>query len=386
MDWSPLRSAVRQACALATGLDVKDVLLETERDAFNKSRGRRLRLDWEQRDVSEPATEYLEALEGELIEYVITDREIVVSCRFFCDDHRTASEGGGWAHELADRMASRLWLSDAAALYRAVGLVLATTESILPDPRVVIDDRDMSVASLRLVFNYTACEFATDPPGDPDARVGYFDRVEINGKRPRAVYQRELIDLGPWRSLWLGEETDLAGGRIVQVSGDSQLRVGDPRAWTLGTGALSLEDLDHGQLLDGQALALVFRAPTPLATISILGRVAGGIGWALEGLADGALRLSALGTGGETSGTLPGRLNASWRVLVIHNAGGILSVYEGADSAAVAISGSHLAGPASLTAGTLREPTEGVEILALGQVATDDPETLRSGLASALGI
>lgn len=386
MDWTPIREAVRQACAAATGLDIRDVQLETERGAFNASRGRRLRLDWEQRDTSEPATEYQEQLDGTLVEYVRTEREITINARFFCDDHRTAIDSGGWAHELADRLASRLWLSDVAALYKAVGLVLATTDTILPDPQVDVDGRQQSVATLRMTFNYLACEFATDPPGDPNAIVDYFDRVEIDERRPRAVYQRDLLALGPWRSLWLGEETDVAGGRIVQVSGDAQLRVGDPRTWSLGTGTVALEDLDEYQLLDGQALALVFTAAQPGATISVLGRVAGGLGWALEGLSDGSLRLAALGTGGEVQGALPGRLDGSERVAVVHNSVGVLSLYEDGDVVSAAISGSHLAGPAALVAGALRFATSGVVVRLLGQVTTVDPNGFRVALVAALGI
>lgn len=383
---------MRAACAAATGLDVKDVLLETEREAFNASRGRRLRLDWEQRDLTDPEIFYQEQADGELVEGVVTDREVVVSARFFCDDHRTAVDGGGWAHELADRLANRLWLSDVAALYRAAGLVLVETDTVLPDPRVTLDDREMSVATLRITFNYRACELATDPPGDPDARVGYFDRVEIDGRRPRAVYQRDLLALGPWRYLWLGEETDVAGGRVVQVSGDAQLRVGDPRAWALGTGALSTEDRDVGQLLegpgaaDGQAIAVVLRAPQPATKISVLGRVVGGVGWALEGQSSGTVTLSALGTGGETLAPLPARLDGTWRVLVLHNAAGVLGLYEGGDSATAAISGSHLAGAGALVAGALREPTAGVEVRLLGEVVTDDPEGFRTALVAALGL
>lgn len=382
MDWKPVRDAVVESFALATGLDIKDVQLETDRGAFNSSRGRRLRLDFGQRDASQPEVIYVDDGAGGVIEALLADREVTVSARFFCDDHRTAADNGGWAHELADRLATQLWISPAADVWRAVGLVLASTETVLPNPRVILDNREMSVATLDVIFNLRTCS----GPLDETLTADWFDKVELNNRRPRAVYQRDLVALGPWRYLWLGEETDVAGGRIVVPAGGAAVMVGDPPEWVIGTGTVATEDLDQGQLLEGQAIAIALRAPAPLADISVLGRIASGVGWALEGLPSGALRLSALGTGGETSGQLPGILDDTNRVVVLHNSSGTLSIYEGGSSAGAAISGSHLAGAAALVAGALREPTASVSVRLLGQVETSDPDGFRAALVAALGL
>ena len=94
MNWKPIREAVRLACSEATGLAIEDVLLETERGTMNKSRGRRLRLDWEETDVGASDTIYVEdPNSNDLHEVIVTDEVIVVNARFFCDDHRTRADG-----------------------------------------------------------------------------------------------------------------------------------------------------------------------------------------------------------------------------------------------------------------------------------------------------
>jgi hypothetical protein len=386
MDWAPILQALKTSFSTATGIPETDVLLETEQRGFmGQSKGTRLYFNLDEEDLSIPYASYQDLGSG-LEEVVIADRRLGVLCRFAADDHR-APDTGAYAHALANRLRTRIYLSNVASIYQAVGLSLEGADPTTPDPQVDRDNRSMSVASLRLYFFYTVCEGATESPGNENDLTEYFDRVGLEGCPTRAVVgSRVLSDLAQWRYLWAGELTDTARGNLVTLSGDSAVYVESSpfeRVWSTGTGAIASESLTLGQLLDGQSIAFVFRSPTPGATISIVGRVSGSRGWALEGLASGAIRLSALGDT-ETTATLSGALTGSWVVLVISNQSDTLTVYgpDGFDGAI--IDGSHLAGETPLTVGTLRQPTEGVQIAILAETFSDDPETLRDDIENEL--
>lgn len=389
MDWQPILVAVKSAWALATGLDIKDVQLETEKGGFSASRGARVRLDFDELDLTIPESTFLE-IDDSVVQAIVTQRELGITTRIFADDHRTPSQMGAWAHALASRLVSRIQLADAIALLEPVGLVFVRADAITPDPRQVIDQRQMSVASVRIAYRYGACELATEAPGDSTNTTDFFDRAEANAKRPRAVGISALDGVADWRYLWAGELTDMEGGRIVALGGDAAVYVvADPfdRVWSIGTGTITIsEDFDVGQLLEGQAIVIVMRVPEPASTISIAGRIAGGLGWALEGLSDGTARLSALGSGGETTASVAGVLDDTQRVVVLHNDGTDLAIYTSAGSDTVAILGSHLAGPASVVTGALREATAGVLMAILAETRTDDPDQLRQDVEDALEI
>lgn len=176
LSMTQIRLTVARAVALSSGVPEAEVRLEVDRDGFaGISRGRRLRLDFDERPIGIDQVVYLEGEVG-LEPAVRGERELGVFVRCFSDDVATDDS---WAHSILSRVGRRIWLPQVQVLLEAVGLVLRAAEQIVPSPAVEIDRRQQSVASTRLTLGYAFLEAAGDPPGATPVEVDYFDRVEI---------------------------------------------------------------------------------------------------------------------------------------------------------------------------------------------------------------
>jgi hypothetical protein len=183
MDWIAILGAIKAACAAATGMHLVNVQLETERGGHNRD-GRRCRLDFDMREVGIDYVEHLDAADvasapdgaDGLIAAVVGNREIGVTFWFFSDNHASNET---WAHSLASRLTARMNLPTATALLEAQDVVYLRPEDIQASPAATIDQRQMSVASARLIFGLAICEAASDAPAADDPVEDYFTSVEL---------------------------------------------------------------------------------------------------------------------------------------------------------------------------------------------------------------
>jgi hypothetical protein len=389
--WQPIQEAIQEALGIAAQVD--QVRLPDERRTFD--RAQRLDVEFELEALGDEGEVDVDLGDEGLA--VAVEQDMLITARIYAQS--TSHSPDVSAYELAYRLVTRAHLPEVLDVLEAGGLALVRVGRAVPGPPLHVDNRWHSAVSLSWDLQHRACE----QEGQPPAPRPYFDRVEVGDedgpRQPRAIApdiaQAEVLDVADWRSLWLGTQTDLVGGRawsddeFVAHNQEPGADVGDgvltrASAIEATVAAVSASDPDAGVLRDGLAIALVLRGPAPPATARVLGRAGG---WTLRALTTGALRFTS-DVGGEVL-EVPGVLGGAtppWVVVVLAQVAGVTSLRALASSDSAPVASSYADAPLTLGAGGAEPAPEGLELALVGEAETDDPAALLAALRAALGL
>jgi hypothetical protein len=395
MSWADIETAVLAAVKHASGVPL--VRLSTgDRGQDTKQL---IEVSFELDVLDPPETRTTESGEG-LDVGAVPELQIVARLDVVSYTHTQALS----AYAIAYRLLGRSSLDATLAFLDDADVVLDRVRGATPI-KVEADQRALSAMTLVWEMRTRYHETEGAAPAGLAPRE-YFDRVEVTEDEtplvPRVLAPvlapEALLELADWRSLWLGTQTDLVGGRALEelVAGalhNVPQEIGSDvldRATVFGSTVASIKstDPDAGVIPDGSVLVLLLRAPAAAGQIAARS-LDGSAGWVLSGAADGALELSAPAAGltfVSVTGLLDG---ATWLLVALGHADGDLTLYvhgESPEAGACTAAQLYEDEPLTLGAQSAEVGLSGLSFALLGETASDDPAALLADLAAALGL
>jgi hypothetical protein len=372
--WPEIQDAVFDALALATGVERSHIRLAGDAEGARRVLVADVDFELQQRDWEARRTADDGAGLGEVL---LVELEVVARVVLWSSTH----DAQAGAYAAGFRALRRSHLSVVRDVLAAAGVVLVSTERVLP-VKFREDDRVLTGAQFAWVLRHADDEAEGPAPGGAAPRP-YFDRISGPQLPRRAVSPSAApaaLAALPWRSLWLGSATDLAGGRVLDgpSAAHDGLAADLPPALSAATvlspGApAACSDPDAGYLRPGLAVVVLARGPAAAGDGVVLARAGS---WSLRLQGDDWV----LEVGGADVGAAPA--TGGWDLLVLGELAGEVGVWHA--SGAATSPGATEVGAGPLELGGEGAPA-GALVALLGELTVGDPADGLDDVAAALG-
>lgn len=163
MDWETLEIGLRAWFAVVANIATSDVVFESQPQGYRDFPQADLQLN---RSSSERGTDEVRRqtdAQGRLIEYVVGNRTAVFTATVRSRD----LHGEMRADAVLDRVRTKVWLEFSNTAFEALDVSPREVSQVQP-AREVVEQRELSVASISITLAYTVCEVNDlSPPVEP---------------------------------------------------------------------------------------------------------------------------------------------------------------------------------------------------------------------------